>query len=208
MKLATLLTSLSLFAAFCASSFASSMKIETSELAPTTAAIACPLVGESDLRWYYFSDSPVSRREIGQVVTPTTTTKVRRLILSVPTHDKAVGSKAGGAAVKLQWYRYDDLSSLDKNQAIAESRGTLPQGIAPGQYLSFDFPEVSLDAGHAYAFVISFEDPLPNQFLNISSAPSRSYPDGTAVFFTTPKDQEVPQFEEFKANLVFWLMNE
>lgn len=171
-------------------------------------ALACAASGEGDIRWYYTSDSPVARRDVGQVLIPDGPMEIGQLVLSVASHENALGSNTPGAPVTLRWYEYNGAELLADSKPVAEYQAALPQDLSAGQHLVFKFPKVKLTAGTSYLVILSFDEAVAGQYLNFAISPTRSYPEGKLVFQTVTKADPDLHYEEFKANLVFALMKE
>lgn len=170
-----------------------------------------------DVRWFRFNEAASGRRDIGQCFFAPSDGAVNRLVLRIASLKEAssVGEAAPSAEFTIRFYEIDESNEAEGAQGVEQGTpisaqaGHLPDELGAGDYLVFALEEVELKANRTYAFVLTFDVPQQERYVNLQMASADVYPEGKAVEYTHNREAggEKMSYSELRGGLQFQLLN-
>ncbi len=175
---------------FCTAAAFADVKVSAASSTPVkTSILSVAGEGSGNIRWYRFNTGN-SRRDIGQTFQPPADTSINSLVLKIAPLEEAlaVGVTAPGSGFILRFYEYDGENIVDATPVSAQA-GRLPDEIAAGDFLTFNFDKVPLRHDRFYALVLSFESPDPERYLNFQTVGPDAANNGNLLMYGTHPEQ-------------------
>lgn len=167
-----------------------------------------------DVRWFRLNEAASGRRDIGQCFFAPSDGAVNRLVLRIASLKEAssVGEAAPSAEFTIRFYEIDEgegAQGVEQGTPIAAQAGHLPDELGAGDYLVFALEEVEFKANRTYAFVLTFDVPQQERYVNLQMASADVYPEGKAVEYTHNREAggEKMSYSELRGGLQFQLLN-
>jgi len=150
-----------------------------SSTAPTANVLISQAAGETYDQWR----NTTSLRDIGQTFTYSDAFTLASITIQASS-STSIPADVLGTAFSLDIYTFGNAVDVTPDNLVSSQSGTLPASFSPGDYLTFDIPDLSLDANQQYGFVLRFTTSATNRILRVVTTHTTSaYPSGVDLYY-------------------------